>query len=56
MKYKERLQKFLGQIMNTRVLVIIFIVGIGLMLLPQEKDKEKQVSTTKTDCGRVYKT
>lgn len=56
MKYKESLQKFLGQIMNTRVLVIIFIVGIGLMLLPQEKDKEKQVSSTKTDCGTVYKT
>ncbi len=56
MKYKDEFKKYIGQIMNTRVLVIIFIVGIGLMLLPQEKDKERQVSGTKTDCGTVYKT
>lgn len=34
MKYAETIQKFFGQIMNTKVLVIIFIVGIGLMMLP----------------------
>lgn len=56
MKYKEHLQKIFGQIMNTRALVIIFIVGIGLMLLPQEKDKGERVSSTKTDCGTAYKT
>ncbi len=56
MKYKDELKKFFGQIMNTRALVIIFIVGIGLMLLPQEKDKGENVSSAKADCGTAYKT
>lgn len=43
MDYKEKIKKFLGQIKNTKLLVIIFILGIVLMLFPTgngEKDKE----------------
>ncbi len=55
MKYKEELQKFLGQIKNTKLLAIIFIVGITLVLLPTgDKDKEKKVVFEET-CTDTYK-
>ena len=56
MKYKEHFQKIFGQIMNTKVLVVIFIVGIGLLLLPGGTTKEKKTANTQADCGTVYKT
>lgn len=33
MKYKELIQNFFGQIMNTKGLIIILLVGIGLLLV-----------------------
>ncbi len=42
MKSISDLKKFFGQIMNTKILVIIFIVGIGLMMLPSGGTEEKR--------------
>ncbi len=47
---KELLSKYFGQIMNTKILIIIFIVGIGLLFLPVgSKDKPKEAATIKTE-------
>ncbi len=54
---KERIEKMLGQIMNTKAIVIIFIVGIGLMLLPGGSTKDnKEVMDKKEYASQTYKT
>ncbi len=50
----SELKKLFGQIMNTKMLVIIFIVGIGLMLLPWNSGDKKQ-NTQVQDAGDTYK-
>lgn len=52
--FKELFVKFFGQIMNTKTLAVIFIVGIGLLLLPSGNNKEPKeikaiADTTKKD-------
>ena len=37
-------KKLFGQIKNTKVLIIIFIVGIALLMLPTGKSEEKQAA------------
>ncbi len=45
--FKEQFFKYFGQIMNTKTLVIIFIVGIALLLLPSGKaSEEKEIRNT----------
>ncbi len=39
---KMDFKKLFGQIKNTKVLVIIFIVGIALLLLPAGQSSEKK--------------
>ncbi len=49
-KIKEQLQTFFGQIMNTKILIVIFIVGVGLMLIPAAGQKDvSQEMTLKED-------
>jgi len=49
----ERVKKFFGQIMNTKYVAIIFIVGIALIALPStEKPEEKQ---DKGNVSELYK-
>lgn len=55
MKSLEDLKKFFGQIMNTKLLVIIFIVGIGLMMLPGGGTKEKKEVVTQDNAGITYR-
>ncbi len=43
MKGLDKIKEFIGQIMNTKVLAIIFIVGIGLLLLPTGSKETKSV-------------
>ena len=46
---KELFSKYFGQIMNTKTLIVIFIVGIGLLLLPVgSKDEPKDIETVQT--------
>lgn len=42
MKTVDDIKNFFGQNMNTRTLVIIFIIGIGLMMLPSGGTKEEK--------------
>lgn len=45
--FKELYLKYFGQIMNTKTLLIIFIVGMGLLLLPtNESPEQKQIENT----------
>ena len=55
MKSISDLKKFFGQIMNTKILVIIFIVGIGLMMLPSGGTKEKKEVVEQQISGTAYK-
>ena len=55
MKSMSDLKKFFGQIMNTKILVIIFIVGIGLMMLPSGGTKEKKEVVEQQISGTAYK-
>lgn len=55
MKSLDELKKFFGQIMNTKMLVIIFIVGIGLMMLPSGGAKEKKEVVEQQVSGAAYK-
>ncbi len=55
MNYKEEIKKFLGQIKNTKLLVIIFILGIVLMLLPTEKGKKDKEVIAGASFGTEYK-
>lgn len=46
--YKELFLKYFGQIMNTKTLLVIFIIGIVLLFLPSGKPKEeKEIYDTK---------
>ncbi len=54
-KGADGLKKFFGQIMNTKILVIIFIVGIGLMMLPGGGAKEKKEVVEQQINGTAYK-
>ena len=55
MKGLNELKNFFGQIMNTKMLVIIFIVGIGLMMLPSGGAKEKKEVVEQQVSGAAYK-
>ncbi len=55
MKYKEEVKKFLGQIKNTKLLVIIFIVGIVLILLPSGNGKGSKEVVLKEDSVEIFK-
>lgn len=55
MNYKEEAKKFLGQIKNTKLLVIIFILGIVLMLIPSGNGKKSEEVVLKDDSANVYK-
>jgi len=55
MKSIAELKKLFGQIMNTKVLVLIFIVGIGLMLLPGGDTKKKEETTSQDVFCATYR-
>ena len=52
---KETVQKLFGQIKNTKVLLIIFIIGVALIMLPSEKSDNKEKSQTNTPDYSTYK-
>lgn len=43
---KEIKDKLFGQIMNTKTLIIIFIIGITLIMFPTKEQKDVAVTTT----------
>lgn len=55
MKYMQEFKKIFGQIMNTRALVIIFIVGIGLLILPGGESERKKDKKEEPDAVSSYK-
>lgn len=50
---KEIITKYFGQIMNTKTLIIIFIIGIGLMMLPSGKTETPKEKSEPQDTYKV---
>lgn len=55
MKYKDEIKKFLGQKKNTKLLVLIFILGIALMLVPNGENKKNSGVVEKETHAALYK-
>ena len=54
--FKETIQKFLGQIKNTKILVIIFIIGVMMILIPSGNSTEKTKDVKTEQDYSSYKT
>ena len=50
--FKEQFLKFFGQIMNTKTLVIIFIIGMVLVIIPSGKTSESKEIHNTTDVSK----
>lgn len=55
MKIIEKIKKYFGQIKNTKLLVIIFIVGIVLIIFPNGSMTKKKEVVEQKDCVLSYK-
>lgn len=52
---KETIRKLFGQIKNTKVLLIIFIIGVALVMLPTGNSGNKEKSEVNTSDYSTYK-
>lgn len=56
MDLKETIQKFFGQIKNTKLLVIIFIIGVALILFPSGNKEKSEKNVDVSQDYSTYKT